>query len=77
MRKDDLILRTGEVWIYLLSERKYEKNSLLKKKMYLVVKRRTVEIPIVSNPPELLDKLKIHSLTIMPCISLDVNVSIE
>ena len=39
--------------------------------------RRKVKIPIVSNLPELLDKLKIHSLTIMSCISLDLNVSIK
>ena len=52
-------------------------KSLLKKKEYLVMKRRKLKIPIVSNLPELLDKLKIHLLTIMSCISLDVNVSIN
>ena len=57
--------------------KKIRKNSVLKKKVYLVVKRRKVKIPIVSNLPELSDKLKIHSLTIISCISLDVNVSIE
>ena len=47
-------------------------------KVYLVVKRRKVKIPIVSNLPELLDKLKIHLLTIMSCISFDaVNVCVE
>ena len=34
-----------------------------------------MKIPIVSNLPELPDKLKIQSLTIVLCISLDVNVS--
>ena len=64
------------MWIYSLSERKYGK-SLLKKKEYLVMKRRKSRIPIVSNLPELLDKLKIHLLTIMSCINLDVNISIN
>ena len=45
-----------------------------KEKVYLVVERRKVKIPIVSKLP---NKFKIHSLTIMSCISLDVSVSIE
>ena len=48
-----------------------------KEKGCLVVKGRKVKIPIFSNVPELLDKLKIHPLTILSCISLDVNVFIK
>ena len=62
--------------IFTLRKKIWEK-PLLKKEVYLFVKRRKVKIPIVSNLPELLDRLKIHSLTVTSCISLDVNVFIR
>ena len=58
---------------YIYCQKENMKKFSPKEKAYIVVKRgKVVKISIVTNLPELLDKLKIHSLTIISCIMYQI-----